>query len=132
MIGMAVWLTFFCVSLGRCLSATLAKMLCRDCGQVHIAHPAQHGCTAGGPETWIENALIDMQISLRDANGRTTPHTVVAAVNAIGSFGIHTPGARHRLIVGHTHAGMAGRSLGQRASSHHPRPKHTPSPFAYK
>ena len=48
-----------------------------------IAHAADYGCTAGTNGTWVENALLDLQSALRDANGRVSPYSMVAAVNTV-------------------------------------------------
>ena len=69
--------------LGR-LHATLARMWCGICTTEHVASPGEHGCTTGAPDTWIEDVLLDLQTALRDANGRTTPHSVVTAINTVG------------------------------------------------
>ena len=67
----------------------------RISGNVHafiefVAEPGEHGCTEGAPATWFEDVLLDLQTALRDVNGRTTPHTVISAINRVGLSVIST------------------------------------------
>ena len=59
-------------------------MECTGCWTELVAQPGEHGCTEGAPATWFEDVLLDLQTALRDVNGRTTPHTVVSAINRVG------------------------------------------------
>ena len=72
----------WCVT-GR-LQATLAHLECSDCLTKFVARPGEYGCTEGAPATSFEDVLLDLQTALRDVNGRTTPHTVISAINRVG------------------------------------------------